>query len=143
MVEGEVLKIGDTVKIINHKFPELNPKGIENKIMILSPERLNEVYRKFKKPEDADLTFAKDISFKYQLKGINCLGLTGEIIEIRSVPETEYEMRTGDIAKYVIRFTTNHVSWRGKKMTLFPSQVERIKEGNQATQMRTFESQNY
>lgn len=136
MAKQEILKVGDIVRIVNHKFPELNPVGIVNKIITLSPERLNEVYRKFKKPEDADLTFAKDISFKYQLKGINCLGLTGEIIEIRSVPETEYEIRTGDIAKYVIRFTTNHATWKRKKMTLFPSQVESIKEGNQATQTK-------
>lgn len=136
MAKEEILKVGDTIRIVNYKFPELNPKGPENKIMTLSPERLNESYRKFKKPKDADLNFTKNISFQYQLKGINCLGLTGEIIKIRSSPETEYEVKTGDIAKYIVRFTTNHASWKGKKMTLFPSQVEKVKEGNQATQTR-------
>lgn len=135
MNKEEILKVGDTIRIMNHKFPELNSRGIENKIMTLSPERLNETYRKFKKPEEADLNFTKEISFQYQMKGINCLGLIGEIIEIKNVPDTEYEIKTGDIEKYIIKFTTNHSTWKRTKMSLFPSQVERIKEGNRATQM--------
>jgi hypothetical protein len=136
MTKEEVLKIGDTVKIINHKFPEFNPKIPINKTIRIGPEELTRVYREFKKPEDADLTFVKEISFKYQLKGVNCLGLVGEINGIRNAPETKYEIETGDVAKYVIRFTTDHPKWKNKKMTLFPSQIELVRESNPTTQMK-------
>ena len=54
MAKEMVLKVGDIVKIVNHKFPELNPKFPVDMTIKIGPEELTRVYREFKKPEEAE-----------------------------------------------------------------------------------------
>lgn len=121
------LKVGDEVIIIKHKFPELHPKNTLQKMVMKTPEELKMIHHNCKKPDDPEMSFSKNSYFEYELKGINCIGITGKIIEVRTAPETEYEIGTGEIAKYVVKFTTNLASWKGKIMTFFPEEVRRIR----------------
>jgi hypothetical protein len=122
------MQIGDIVKIVGHKFPELHPKNTLKKVVRKTPEELKMIHHKCKKPDDPEMSFSKNSLFEYELKGINCIGMTGEIIEIRTKAETEYEIKTGEVAKYVVKFTTNLASWKGKRMTFFPEEVQKIGE---------------
>lgn len=128
ITEEEYYQIGDTVKIVNYKNPELNPETVENKSVSIEPERLTELHNKFKKEDEQELSFHKKITFPYQLRGMNYVGMTGVITSIRTVPGCDYEKRTGDIATYVVRILDNLSGWKDKKVTLYPSQVIRIKK---------------
>jgi len=116
------MQIGDIVKIVGHKFPELHPKNTLQKVV------MKMIHHKCKKPDDPEMSFSKNSLFEYELKGINYIGMTGVIVEIRTQPECEYETETGDIAKYVVKIKSNLSSWNNKIVTLYPSQVQKIEE---------------
>ncbi|HBG68854.1 hypothetical protein A2W67_02595 [Candidatus Nomurabacteria bacterium RIFCSPLOWO2_02_40_28] len=122
------MQIGDIVKIVGHKFPELHPKNTLQKVVMKTPEELKMIHHKCKKPDDPEMSFSKNSLFEYELKGINYIGMTGVIVEIRTQPECEYETETGDIAKYVVKIKSNLSSWNNKIVTLYPSQVQKIEE---------------
>ena len=120
------LKVGDEVIIVKHKFPELHPKNTLKKVVKKTPEELRAIHNKCKKQGDSDMSFSKSISFDYELKGINCIGMIGEIVEIDPIARTEREVETGEIAKYVVKFITNLASWKNKRMTFYPEEVQKI-----------------
>ncbi len=132
-----LFKVGDTIKIVSHKFPELNPKKTENKTMILTPQELSRLYYSKKKPNEPDLAFYRNYYFGYQVKGLNYIGMKGVIVEIRNKPGCKYEKQTGDIARYVMKITDKVSGWEGSIVSLFPSQVELIKKASEENQ-KTF-----
>lgn len=118
------LKVGEFVKIINHKFPELHPPGVLSKTVSKTPEEMEEIQKEIN-PEKI-VHFRKGAIFEYKLSGINYIGIEGVIEKIRTIPEVDYEIETGDIAKYVIRMKSNLSNWNNKIVTLHPSQVIQI-----------------
>lgn len=118
------LKVGDFVRIINHKFPGLHPPGVLSKTVNKTPEEMEEIQEEVN-PEKI-IHFRKGAIFEYKLSGINYIGMEGVIEEIRTIPEVDYEKETGDIARYVIRMRSNLSNWNNKIVTLYPSQVMQI-----------------
>lgn len=118
------LKIGDFVRIINHKFPELHPPGVMSKTVNKTPEEMEEI-QKIVNPKNV-IHFRKGAIFEYKFSGINYIGMEGTIEKIRDIPETDYEKETGYIAKYVIRLRSNLLNWNNKIVTVYPSQITQI-----------------
>ena len=121
----EEISIGDYVKILNHKFPNLNPKETFKGTVIKTPKEYREIQDKCKKNE-VIANISKNITFEYKLKAIDYIGMIGKIINLREIAETKYEIDTGEIQKYVVEIKSKQPNWNGKRVTLFPSQVEKI-----------------
>ena len=132
-----LFKVGDTIKIVNHKFPELHPKKTENKTMILTPQEASRLYYSTKNSNEPDMVFYRNLYFGYQVRGLNYIGMKGVIVEVRNEPGCEYELQTGDIARYVMKITDKVSGWEGSIVSLFPSQVELIKKASEENQ-KTF-----
>lgn len=124
---GTDLRVGDEVIIVKHKFPELNPENTRGKMVMKTAGELRAIHNKCKKPGEPEMSFYKNSYFEYELKGINCIGMTGEIVEIDLAPRTESEIETGEVAIYVVEFTTKSASWKGKRMTFYPEEVRKIR----------------
>lgn len=118
------LKVGEFVKIVNHKFPELHPPGALSKTVNKTSKEMEEIQKEVN-PKSV-VHFRKGTVFEYKLIGFNHIGMEGTIIKIRDMPEVEYEKETGDIARYVVRIRSNLSNWNNKIITLYPSQVMKI-----------------
>ncbi len=118
--EREPLFVGDKVRVIKYKFPELHPEKPIKKV----------VY-------DFDV-YNRWVPFYYTFQGLHTIGLEGHIIEVRTEPYCQYEIETGEIQKYVVRFTSGGKGWVGKKLTFYPEEVQRIKVRNPFTQKDLF-----
>ena len=127
------MKIGDKVKIINHKFPKINPI-VPSTRTIVAPDSfkarnnryidMNEVIDDSKKEKKINPNEKMDV-YTYIVTGISYLYKIGEIVGIRNTPETEYEIETGDIAKYIVEIISDVSGWKGKRVVLFPSQIKK------------------
>jgi hypothetical protein len=120
------MSIGDFVKIINHKFPRLHPKETLKRTIIKTPKEYREILEKCKKDGETIANISKNITFEYELKAVNYIGMIGKIVEISETAETDYEIETGDIQKYVVEIKSKLSNWNKKRVILFPSQVEKI-----------------
>lgn len=124
---AEEILIGDFVKIINHKFPNLHSKETLKRTIIKTPMEYREILEKCKKDGEIIASISKNITFEYELKAVNYIGMIGKIVEIMGTAETDYEIETGDIQKYVVEIKSKSPNWNKKRVILFPSQVEKIK----------------
>lgn len=93
----------------------------------MDAEELNRIYSKYKKPDD-NLTFSRNHQFTNELRSSDYIGIIGEIVEIRTVASCLYERQTGDIAKYVLSVESKNPKWNGKKIIIYPSQIELYKD---------------
>lgn len=124
--KGVFLKVGEYVKIINHKFPELHPKNVTTRSSSKTPDEMEKIQLKCNSQNEPVVHFRKNALFEYKLSGLNYIGMEGVIIKIRNKAECEYEKDTGDIARYVVKIKSNLLNWKNKIVTLYPSQVQKI-----------------
>lgn len=105
----EDLGVGDVVKIVKHKFPELHPDKPQKKTVFSE-----NIYKK-----------EKVISYEYILSGLNYIGMEGKIIGVRKDPYTKYEIETGEIQKYEVQLLTKALNWKGR-VTLWPEEIKKV-----------------
>ena len=96
-----------------------------------------EILEKCKKDGEIIANISKNITFEYELKAVNYIGMIGRIVEINETAETDYEIETGDIQKYVVEIKSKSPNWNKKRVILFPSQIEKL--GNYISQSELME----
>lgn len=103
--EGETEKkensfrVGDSIKWVKNKFPELNTY---KKAVVKNNGRF----------------------YEYEVKDRGVVGKTGVVIKIDDVPTTEYEINTGEVAKYLIEFKGGKDD--GKQLHAFEDEIIKI-----------------
>lgn len=122
----EVFKIGDIVRIINHKWLHLHPKKPEAKTIVAPISYKGRNYRNPVLEESNEDDEGKTCLYEYAITGLDYIGMTGVITGIDNTPKTEYEIHTGDIQKYIVRLTTPLSGWKNKRVDLFPSQIQKM-----------------
>lgn len=105
-MEKHKYKIGDKIKWVNDKFPQ-----------VLCKKTVMEDNK----------------TYEYEVKSRKVVGRVGKIIKIRElsnkyndVPLCEYEIETGDIAKYLIKFADKSPNWNHKILHAYESEIEKI-----------------
>lgn len=127
------LKVDDRVRVISQKFPE-NNKKISNQKSIIAPASFQgrstrgvdrEEMVENLKYKQTDPWKGKLINYTYSAVEIDYIGRTGVISAIRKEPECEYEIETGDIAKYVVRLDNKRTK-KYSGVNFYPSQLIKI-----------------
>lgn len=115
-----MLKLGDKVKWVRHRFPELN------KYAALSASGKRSDHR--------------GTSYQYETSDRGCVGRIGEIVGIDETPTTKFEIETGEVAKYKIQFIDHSIRWNGKFLHAFEAELE-LYEGKLPEEPNLFEKE--